>query len=163
MEPHERIPHDDWADQDLLTRGEAAERLVAEIDEVSAKLSARGAADVILEKRLEALKAAHKLLITDAQRPRSSTTWQAENSRRHDIALNLRCPPVDSRRPRPDIDVPLQAFGEQRIAGAEVHHRMTEHLIGARHQQLVDRPLRARKRSVLPLRQRSMHLDLKSS
>jgi hypothetical protein len=65
MEPHERIPHDDWADQDLLTRAEAAERLAAEIEEVSAELGESGTADLKLNKRLEALKAAHKLLTTD--------------------------------------------------------------------------------------------------
>ena len=58
MDPKDRIPHDDWADQDLLTRDEAAERLAAEIADVEAKLAA-GSGDEVLERRLEALKQAH--------------------------------------------------------------------------------------------------------
>jgi len=67
MDPHERIPRDDWADQDLLTKGEAAERLSAEIAEVSAKLSGAHAADEILQRRLSGLKEAYKHLTEDRQ------------------------------------------------------------------------------------------------
>ncbi|OBH62441.1 hypothetical protein [Mycobacterium sp. E2479] len=66
MDPHERIPHDDWADQDLLTKGEAAERLSAEIAEVNAKLSVAHAGDEILERRLNGLKEAYRHL-TEAE------------------------------------------------------------------------------------------------
>lgn len=66
MDPHERIPRDDWADQDLLTKSEAAERLSAEITEVSAKLSAADAGDEILERRLNGLKEAYKHLTEGA-------------------------------------------------------------------------------------------------
>jgi hypothetical protein len=66
MDPHERVPHDDWADQDLLTKGEAAERLSAEIAEVSAKLSGPHAGDEILERRLNGLKEAYKYLTEGA-------------------------------------------------------------------------------------------------
>ncbi|MGN6339236.1 hypothetical protein [Mycobacterium sp.] len=62
MDSHERIPHDDWADQDLLTKGEAAERLSGEIAEVSAKLSGAHAGDEILERRLNGLKEAYRHL-----------------------------------------------------------------------------------------------------
>src|ERR1700739_4869018 len=51
MDPQERIPRDDWADQDLLTKGEAAERLSVEITEVTAKLSGSHAGDEILQRR----------------------------------------------------------------------------------------------------------------
>jgi hypothetical protein len=63
-----RIPHDDWADQDLLTKGEAAERLAAEIEEVSAKLNASDVSDETLVRRLNGLKEAYKHLTADAQR-----------------------------------------------------------------------------------------------
>ena len=66
MDPHERIPRDDWADQDLLTKGEAAERLAAEIAEVSAKLSGARAGDEILERRLNGLKEAYEYLTEGA-------------------------------------------------------------------------------------------------
>lgn len=66
MDPHERIPRDDWADQDLLTKGEAAERLSAEIAEVSAKLGGAHAGDEILERRLDGLKEAYKYLTEGA-------------------------------------------------------------------------------------------------
>jgi hypothetical protein len=66
MEPHERIPHDDWADQDLLTRGEAAERLAAEIEEVSAKLNGADERDENLLRRLAALKEVHAQLTGEA-------------------------------------------------------------------------------------------------
>jgi hypothetical protein len=58
MDPKDRIPHDDWADQDLLTKGEAAERLAAEITDVEAKLAA-GEGDEIMRRRLAALREAH--------------------------------------------------------------------------------------------------------
>ncbi|BBX18054.1 hypothetical protein CRI77_15070 [Mycolicibacterium duvalii] len=57
MEPRERIPRDDWADQDLLTRGEAAERLEAEIAEVT-KMIAAGKGDELLERRLAGMREA---------------------------------------------------------------------------------------------------------
>ncbi|HKV22607.1 MAG TPA: hypothetical protein VJR50_26520 [Mycobacterium sp.] len=57
MDPSERIPHDDWADQDLLTRDEAAERLVAEIADVTAKIEA-GEGDELMERRLAGMKEA---------------------------------------------------------------------------------------------------------
>ena len=55
MDPKDRIPHDDWADQDLLTKSEAAQRLAAEIEDVRAKLAA-GAGDEVMERRLGALR-----------------------------------------------------------------------------------------------------------
>ena len=58
MDPSDRIPHDAWADQDLLTRGEAAERLAEEIADAKAKIDA-GAADEITLRRLTALEEAH--------------------------------------------------------------------------------------------------------
>jgi len=58
MDPKHRIPHDDWADQDLLTRAEAAERLAIEIKEIQAKLAA-GDADEVMLRRLAALEEAH--------------------------------------------------------------------------------------------------------
>jgi hypothetical protein len=39
MDSSKRIAADDWTDQDLLTREEARERLVAEIDAESAELA----------------------------------------------------------------------------------------------------------------------------
>jgi hypothetical protein len=64
MEPHERIPHDDWADQDLLTRSEAAERLAAEIEVVSAQIAA-GSGDEVVQRRLAALKEVHANLTNE--------------------------------------------------------------------------------------------------
>lgn len=61
MEPNKRIPHDDWADQDLLTRDEAAERLVAEISEAKVKIAA-GDGDPTLIRRLAAMEEAHEQL-----------------------------------------------------------------------------------------------------
>jgi hypothetical protein len=58
VKPHERIAHDDWADQDLLTREEAAGRLLAEIAEVEAKIAA-GHTDEVTKRRLGALKESH--------------------------------------------------------------------------------------------------------
>ncbi|BBX41948.1 hypothetical protein [Mycobacterium simiae] len=57
-----RIPHDDWSDQDLLTKGEAAERLTAEIAEVTAKLTASNNEDQTLARRLRGLRAAYQHL-----------------------------------------------------------------------------------------------------
>jgi hypothetical protein len=59
MPEHERIPQDDWVDQDLLTREEAAERLAGEIEHVTAELAGTAAGDEILERRLAALKEAY--------------------------------------------------------------------------------------------------------
>jgi hypothetical protein len=39
VDSSKRIAADDWTDQDLLTRGEARERLVAEIETESAELA----------------------------------------------------------------------------------------------------------------------------
>jgi hypothetical protein len=57
MDPRERIPHDDWADQDLLTRSEAAQRLAEEIVDVKARIAA-GHDDAITLRRLAAMEAA---------------------------------------------------------------------------------------------------------
>lgn len=57
MDPKDRIPHDDWADQDLLTRDEAAERLEAEIADLTKKAEA-GQGDEIQQRRLAAMKEA---------------------------------------------------------------------------------------------------------
>lgn len=59
MDPGDRIPHDDWADQDLLTRGEAAQRLAAEIVDVKAKVDA-GQNDEVTLRRLAALEELHE-------------------------------------------------------------------------------------------------------
>lgn len=55
MDPKDRIPHDDWADQDLLTREEAAERLTVEINELRAKMGT-GDGDSAMLRRLAALE-----------------------------------------------------------------------------------------------------------
>ena len=57
MDPGDRIPHDDWVDQDLLTRNEASERLVAEIAEVTRKIEA-GEGDELMQRRLSGMKEA---------------------------------------------------------------------------------------------------------
>jgi hypothetical protein len=59
MPEHERIPQDDWVDQDILTREEAAERLAGEIEQVTSELAGPAAGDEILERRLAALKEAY--------------------------------------------------------------------------------------------------------
>ncbi|MDA2894939.1 hypothetical protein PDG61_28775 [Mycolicibacterium sp. BiH015] len=59
MDPSERIPHDDWVDQDLLTREEAAGRLIDEIAEVTRAIEA-GQGDEIMERRLAGMKEALK-------------------------------------------------------------------------------------------------------
>lgn len=51
MDPSDRIPQDDWVDQDLLTRDEAAGRLVTEIAEVKKKIDT-GEGDELMERRL---------------------------------------------------------------------------------------------------------------
>ncbi|WP_156688021.1 hypothetical protein [Mycobacterium sp. Marseille-P9652] len=65
--PPSRIPHDDWADQDLLTKGEAAERLAAEIVEVKAKLGTLDGKDETLIRRLKGLEEAYKYLTAERQ------------------------------------------------------------------------------------------------
>lgn len=62
MDPSDRIPHDDWADQDLLTRAEAAERLAVEIADVRARVDG-GATDEVTLRRLAALQEAHAQLV----------------------------------------------------------------------------------------------------
>lgn len=57
MDSGDRIPHDDWVDQDLLTRDEASERLAAEIAEVTSKIEA-GEGDELMERRLSGMKEA---------------------------------------------------------------------------------------------------------
>lgn len=57
MDANDRIPHDDWVDQDLLTRDEAASRLVAEIAEATAKIEA-GEGDELTERRLAGMREA---------------------------------------------------------------------------------------------------------
>lgn len=59
MEPSERIPHDDWVDQDLLTRDEAAARLTDEIAEVTRTIEA-GEGDEVMHRRLAGMKEALK-------------------------------------------------------------------------------------------------------
>jgi hypothetical protein len=67
MERVEQIPEDDWTDQDILTRGEAGERLDDEIEVVTGELAAlrpdaagpREAAErQLLTRRLDAMRAA---------------------------------------------------------------------------------------------------------
>lgn len=67
MDPGHRIPHDDWADQDLLTRTEAAERLAAEIAQVSAVVETTTADEITL-RRLGALKQLHAQLTNQHER-----------------------------------------------------------------------------------------------
>ncbi|MCV7257200.1 hypothetical protein [Mycobacterium shimoidei] len=67
MDPRDRIPHDDWADQDLLTRAEAAERLAAEIADVKARVDA-GETDEVTLRRLAALQEAYAQL-ADGREP----------------------------------------------------------------------------------------------
>lgn len=56
MEKRDRIPYDDWVDQDILTRAEASERISAEIERVGAELDGPAAGDETLARRLAALK-----------------------------------------------------------------------------------------------------------
>lgn len=56
MEKRDRIPYDDWVDQDILTRAEARERIAAEIERVGAELAGPAAGDEVLARRLAALK-----------------------------------------------------------------------------------------------------------
>lgn len=59
--PVEQLPLDDWADQDLLTKDEAHERLLAEIDRTKARLaeldeSTDEAEVTLLTRRLNAME-----------------------------------------------------------------------------------------------------------
>lgn len=63
MDPSKRAPVDDWADQDLLTKDEARERLVheiaraqAELNEVNSHPTPDTAAVILLERRLSAMR-----------------------------------------------------------------------------------------------------------
>jgi hypothetical protein len=67
MEREDQIPEDDWTDQDILTRGEAGERLDDEIEAVTRELAAlrpdsNGPREVaerlLLTRRLDAMRAA---------------------------------------------------------------------------------------------------------
>jgi hypothetical protein len=67
MERVEQIPEDDWTDQDILTRGEAGERLDDEIEAVTGELAALRSDTVgprevaerqLLTRRLDAMRAA---------------------------------------------------------------------------------------------------------
>lgn len=51
MNDFNQVPVDDWTDQDLLTKGEARERLVVEIDGNHADLDV-----ALLERRLNAMR-----------------------------------------------------------------------------------------------------------
>ena len=59
MDPSERIPRDDWVDQDLLTRAEASQRLLAEIAEVTRRIEA-GEGDELMRRRLSGMHEALK-------------------------------------------------------------------------------------------------------
>ncbi|MFJ8816432.1 hypothetical protein [Amycolatopsis thermoflava] len=70
MAPIDRIPADDWTDQDLLTKDEAGERLDDEITAVTGELDRLRAAGIgpleqdeveLLTRRLEAMKTARAL------------------------------------------------------------------------------------------------------
>jgi hypothetical protein len=60
--PVEQVPLSDWADQDLLTKDEAHERLLVEIDRTKAQLgklaagSANDAELTLLTRRLNAME-----------------------------------------------------------------------------------------------------------
>lgn len=61
--PVEQLPQSDWADQDLLTKDEARERLVAEIDRTQLRLSQLDTANpddeaeiTLLTRRLNAME-----------------------------------------------------------------------------------------------------------
>ncbi|MEX5636465.1 hypothetical protein [Parafrankia sp. FMc2] len=65
MAPIDRIPEDDWTDQDLLTKDEAGERLDVEITAVTGELDRLRAAGIgpleqdeagLLTRRLEAMQ-----------------------------------------------------------------------------------------------------------
>lgn len=68
MERIEQFPQDDWHDQDLLTKDEAAERLVEEIeitrreiDELEKLASDENSGEhAMLTKRLAAMEAMHR-------------------------------------------------------------------------------------------------------
>lgn len=69
MTEQNRLPLDDWADQDLLTKDEAAERLAAEIEQVTAELAGSMAGNDMLDRRLAALREAHALMTADRDTP----------------------------------------------------------------------------------------------
>ncbi len=62
MDRIEQLPVSDWTDQDLLTKGEARERLVDEIGRTRARLDALASTNVddpeirLLERRLNAME-----------------------------------------------------------------------------------------------------------
>jgi hypothetical protein len=62
MDRIEQLPVSDWTDQDLLTKDEARERLVHEIDRTRARLDQLRAANaddpeiMLLERRLNAME-----------------------------------------------------------------------------------------------------------
>lgn len=63
MDPSKRAPLNDWADQDLLTKDEARERLVheiaraqAELDDVKSHPTPDTTAVTLLERRLSAMR-----------------------------------------------------------------------------------------------------------
>ena len=63
MDRFKQLPVDDWTDQDLLTKDEARERLIGEIDRTQAELDdvnsaaqPDSAAVALLERRLNAMR-----------------------------------------------------------------------------------------------------------
>ncbi|MGV0793528.1 hypothetical protein [Mycolicibacterium sp. XJ1819] len=62
VEPVEQLPVSDWTDQDLLTKDEARERLVGEIDRTRARLAQLRGDDgddaeiLLLTRRLNAME-----------------------------------------------------------------------------------------------------------
>jgi hypothetical protein len=63
MDQFTQLPVDDWTDQDLLTKGEARQRLVgeiartqAELDDVNSAAQPDPAAVALLERRLNAMR-----------------------------------------------------------------------------------------------------------
>ena len=68
----EQLPQDDWFDQDLLTRQEAAGRLAEKIVEITGRLAELGEAGAAadgpetaeLNRRLAALQNAHDALLS---------------------------------------------------------------------------------------------------
>lgn len=68
MERIEQFPQDDWHDQDLLTKNEAAERLAEEIEITRRQLAELDANDpngeyAALAKRLGTMEAIHRDLV----------------------------------------------------------------------------------------------------
>jgi hypothetical protein len=61
----ERIDQDDWVDQDLLTKAEAAERLAEEIDDLIVQLpGTEGVERELLTRRLTALRESREAMTT---------------------------------------------------------------------------------------------------